>query len=266
MFTVLQRFAWPLFFCLLCWATPGLASGGGYRPPQDTPLLGIRILHALPHDPLAFTQGLCMHDGKIYESTGRYGESELRVLDAASGKLLRRRALPNDLFGEGLTLVGQRLLQLTWRSGRVLFWQAPSLERMGEARLPGDSWGLAAGPDLLYRSDGSATLQRLRPHDLQPAGSLTVHDQGHEVRQLNELEWVNGRLVANIWFEDVLAVIDPVTGQVQAWVDLSPLRPLLWPDAGVANGTAWDGRNLYVTGKNWNKLFVLRIPNAPWDP
>lgn len=239
------------------------------EPAPGVPLLGIEILKSLPHDPLAFTQGLAWQDGLLYESTGRYGESELRVVRPGDGKPQQRRALPADVFGEGLTLDGPRIIQLTWKSGRILLWDAQTLGRAGEVSTGREAWGLARSGNTLYCSDGSERILLLDSKTFSIQGSIEVREPGENspgrrVDRLNELEWVQGWLVANVWFEDALAVIAPDSGLVRAWIDLSRLRPRLGPGAGVANGVAWDGAHLLVTGKNWDQLFVLEVPGAPW--
>ncbi|MGE4293858.1 MAG: glutaminyl-peptide cyclotransferase [Desulfovibrio sp.] len=244
------------------------ARGLAASPPSaaSPPLLRVRVVRALPHDPAAFTQGFFIRNGLFYESLGRYGQSELRVVDPESGRVLRSRALPDDLFGEGLAPAGARIIQLTWKSGRALLWDARTLGRAGEAPLGREAWGLAAGPGVLYLSDGTERIARLSPVSMAETGSLTVYEGDRPVRQLNELEFVQGFLLANIWFEDQIAVIDPESGRVAAWIDLTPLRRSLGPDSGVANGIAWDGERLFVTGKNWDKVFEIEVPDAPWTP
>ncbi|MEF2144088.1 MAG: glutaminyl-peptide cyclotransferase [Desulfovibrionaceae bacterium] len=236
----------------------------------DAPLLPVRAVRALPHDTAAFTQGFLLHDGLFYESTGHYGESELREVQPETGAVLRSRNLDANLFGEGLALVGDNLLQLTWKSGRALLWDIQRFSAAGELRLGREAWGLAATRDQLFLSDGSAQIRMFAPGDLRPLGEFTVVDNARPVAQLNELEIVQDWLLANIWFEDKVAVVSLAgqdQGKVVAWLDLSPLRKLLLQEAGVANGLAWDEANkrLYVTGKNWDRVFELSVPGAPWE-
>lgn len=268
-----QHFAilWATLFCLLVPILQASAFGGhGYASeisshrPVATPQLKLHIVRSLPHDPGAFTQGFFVADGYFYESTGRYGESELRKIELESGRVVQRRPLPEDLFGEGLALSGSRIIQLTWKSGRALLWDLRTLGRAGEAQLDREAWGLASGPKQLYFSDGSERISLLEPESMQFIGEIVVHDGQKAVSQLNELEYVRGFLLANIWFEDLIAVIEPESGQVIAWIDLSPLRKRLESGAGVANGIAWDGERLYVTGKNWDAVFEIDVLQAPW--
>ncbi|WP_022660359.1 glutaminyl-peptide cyclotransferase [Paucidesulfovibrio longus] len=256
-----------LLLCACIAAAPAAARGPAVNAPRRPilALLGLRVVQALPHDPEAFTQGFYAKDGLFYESIGHYGASELRVVEPKSGRVLRRRRLPDDLFGEGLAPAGPKIIQLTWKSGRALLWDGRTLGRAGEANLGREAWGLAAGPETLYLSDGSERISLLSPTSMAETGSIVVRDGTKAVSQLNELEYVRGYLLANIWFEDSIAVIEPETGRVSAWIDLAPLRPLLGPDAGVANGIAWDGERLYVTGKNWDKVFEIEVPDAPWE-
>jgi glutamine cyclotransferase len=236
------------------------------------PLLRLRVLRRLPHDPEAFTEGLALKDGALYESTGLYGASSVRRLDPESGRVLARADLPPRLFGEGLALCPEgpgaknpRLIQLTWREGLILTYDRDSLRATDQARLRGQGWGLACRGHELVMSDGSPTLRWLDAGTLRETGrTLRVTDAGRPVERLNELEWVNGWLVANIWEEDRAAVIDPHTGRVAAWLDLAGLRPRLRPAAETPNGVAYDAASgpgeLMLTGKRWDVLFVVELP------
>ncbi|MGE4264989.1 MAG: glutaminyl-peptide cyclotransferase [Desulfovibrio sp.] len=238
------------------------------------------ILARLPHHADAFTQGLLLHQGSLYESTGLYGQSSLRKTDPATGRTIARRDLPRRLFGEGLALCGtapQRLVQLTWREGVILVYDPASLRRTGEARLRGQGWGLACQGAELVLSDGTDTLRFLDAKSLAETGETRrVRDGARPVERLNELEWVNGWLVANIWKEDRLAVIRPGGGdgiwRVALWLDLAPLRRELSARAESANGVAFDpagdgGKGaLYLTGKRWDTLFVVALPTLMREP
>ena len=236
------------------------------------PSLIPRVLKRLHHDASAFTQGLIFHQGQLLESTGLYGQSSLRRTDPETGRVLVQTRLPDALFGEGLALCparpGQpaRLVQLTWREGQILTYDPATLRELGRHRLPGEGWGLTWDGSRLILSDGTDTLRLLAPDDFAQLGRLKVRDAGAPVRALNELEWVQGWLLANVWEQDRIAVIRPPgvhgQGQVAAWLDLSALRRELGPGAEVANGVAFDpqARALYVTGKRWDTVFVLALP------
>lgn len=269
----LRRAAGLALLIPLALLAPLAGPATGAETAAPAPTWAVRALSRLPHDAQAFTQGLLLHDGALYESTGLYGQSSLRRLDPESGRVLARQNLPARLFGEGLALCpaapgrAARLAQLTWREGRILTAEPATLRPLGEHRLRGQGWGLAERHGELALSDGTDSLRFLSCRDLEETGRvLRVRDGGLPVARLNELEWVNGWLLANIWQEDRVAVIDPRDGRVALWLDLSPLRRELSPGAEAANGIAFDpagdgGRGtLYLTGKRWETLFVAPLP------
>ena len=220
-----------------------------------------------PHDPRAFTQGLLMADGVLYESTGRYRQSSLRRVDVASGEVLARRKLPPELFGEGLALMGERLIQLTWREEQALVYRRDDLARLETIPYAGEGWGLASHGDQLVFSDGSATLRFLDPETFTPLRNLTVTDGGRPVERLNELEVIDGMIWANILGSDRIALIDPADGAVRRWLDLRTLRGSgsAWRRARDLNGIAFDpaSGHVYVTGKFWPVLYELRVRDVP---
>ena len=223
----------------------------------------VRVVARYPHDREAFTQGLLWHDGKLYESTGLYGESSLRRVDLETGKVEARAPLQRTLFGEGLALVGDDLVQLTWREGRALRWSRAGLAQVGESRYDGEGWGLTFDGKQLIQSDGSARLTFRDPATFAVARTLEVTDAGHPVSLLNELELADGALYANIWTTDEIVRIDPKTGQVSARIDASPLREELMgqgiADDAVLNGIAWrpETKTFLLTGKLWPTLFEV---------
>ncbi|RMD69804.1 MAG: glutaminyl-peptide cyclotransferase [Gammaproteobacteria bacterium] len=227
---------------------------------QAAPTLGYRVVHAYPHDPGAFTQGLVYHQGLLYESTGLYGRSSLRQVILETGEVIRERRLPGHLFGEGLALCGDRLIQLTWRAGVGFVYDKRTFEPIAEFRYSGEGWGLACQGRQLVMSDGSATLRFLDPETFAVVGKVEVRDGASPVEHINELEFVEGRLWANIWPSRRIAVIDPATGKVEAWIDFGDLLPAA---KGAMNGIAYDGKGkrLLVTGKLWPRLFEI----APAD-
>lgn len=237
-----------------------LLAGAAVAAPA--PEIAWRLVASHPHDNGAFTQGLLWHDGALFESTGLYGHSQLRRVDPHSGRVLARRRLAADLFGEGLALAGAHLYQLTWRSGRGFVYRASDLEPVREFRYRGEGWGLAFDGRRLFMSDGSATLRVVEPEGFREVAQLRVHDDGAPVPLLNELEFVEGHLYANVWRSDRIARIDPKSGRVTGWLDLSGLLSPLWSaSVDVLNGIAWDlaQRRLWVTGKLWPRIFVLEI-------
>jgi glutamine cyclotransferase len=174
------------------------------------------------------------------------------------------RQLPKTLFGEGITRLDGRIYQLTWRENMNLIWSEKTLEPLGEFKLTGEGWGLCNDGRSLIISDGSATLRWLDPEDFSEQRSVTVTYNGQPLPQLNELEWVNGSILANVWLSDVVVAIDPDSGIVEGLLDLGGLLPERErrPDTDVLNGIAWDGRSqtLWVTGKHWPWLYQLRVP------
>lgn len=228
---------------------------------NDTVRHGYRVISEYPHDPKAFTQGLVYYRGFLYESTGLYGASSIRKVDLKTGRVVAKRALSKRYFGEGLTVAGDRLVQLTWREGTGFVYDPESLELIGRFHYPIEGWGLAYDGAWLLMSDGSAQLYRLDPETFGIVGKLEVRDARGPVSLLNELEFVDGFIYANIWQQDRIAKIDPVSGQVVAWIEMHGLRANGAPGAGVLNGIAFDsskGRFL-VTGKLWPKLFAIDI-------
>jgi glutaminyl-peptide cyclotransferase len=229
--------------------------------------VGYSVTAVLPHDPAAFTQGLLFSSGHLYESTGLNGRSTLRKVDPATGRVLARVDLAPDEFGEGLALWGGQLFQLTWRNNRVHVYDAATLERVRTLPLEGEGWGMAATPFGLATSDGSSVLTWRDPATMKALRRVAVTDQGRPVVRLNELEWVEGYLLANVWHEDRIAVITAATGAVAAWIDCAPLRARLGPLPPEAdlNGVAWDParKRLYVTGKLWPALFELTLEGLP---
>ena len=222
-----------------------------------------RVIAQFPHDPLAFTQGLLISDGAIYESTGGYGSSSIRIVHLESGRVLRRQRLPDNRFGEGLALGRKRLYQLTWKAGTAFVRDPDTLDTVAEFRYSGEGWGLAAMGDELVMSDGSAELRFLDAGNFAERRRIEVRDGESPVIGLNELEEVEGDLYANVWPTDRIAIIEPADGRVRGWLDLSGILPLVMrgPRTDVLNGIAYDpdsGR-LFVTGKNWPRLFEIEV-------
>ncbi len=250
-----------LLILLATWMEPALAANE--EPAAASVRYTYRVIASHPHDPEAFTQGLLFADGQLYESTGGYGQSSLRIVDLASGRVLRERQLPDNRFGEGLALSGGRLHQLTWKAGDGFIHDATTLASIGEFRYGGEGWGLAASADSLVMSDGSAELRFLDPATLTEVRRLQVRNGTEPVVGLNELEFVEGDLYANVWPSDRIAIINPANGQVRGWLDLTGLLPLVFrtPRTDVLNGIAYDdaGKRLFVTGKHWPRLFQIEV-------
>lgn len=241
-------------------AAPAPASGAA-RP--STPLYTCRIVNTYPHDSQAFTQGLVFDNGILYESTGLLGRSSVRKVDLKTGAVLQIHRLPAQLFGEGITVFGERLIQLTWQTGVGLVYDKRSFRLLEEFRYQGEGWGLTHDGKRLIMSDGTATLRFLHPDTYGEVGRITVFDGNGPVAGLNELEYVRGEVYANVWPTSRIIRIDPATGRILAWLDLDTVlrrNAAFNPDA-VLNGIAYDprGDRLFVTGKLWPNLYEIRV-------
>lgn len=226
------------------------------------PVERAEIVRAFPHDASAFTEGLLYLDGKLYESTGMEGRSSIREVRLEDGKVLRQAVIPPQYFGEGLVNWGDRLISVTWRHGVGFIWDRATFRRIGTWRYPGEGWGMTQNGREIVMSDGTPQLRFLDPGSLKELRRVTVTANGGRVSRVNELEWVKGDVLANIWQTDRIARIDPASGRVKAWIDLSSVVARV-PRRGlddVPNGIAYDGKGdrLFVTGKNWPWLFEIR--------
>ena len=224
---------------------------------EGTPVEVWKVVRTFPHDSDAYTQGLLWHDGRLYESTGQHGKSGVRVVELATGKVLRRTDMDEKFFGEGIALADGRIYQVTWQAAQGFVYDAESLKRVSEFGYEGEGWGLTTAPDgRIVMSDGTARLRWMKPEGFAETGAVVVHDGARAVSLLNELEWVRGEIWANVWKRDRIACIDPKSGRVRRWIDLSgEARRVRAADARaeVLNGIAWDaeGNRVFVTGKNW---------------
>lgn len=243
----------PVAYCLL----PVCASA-------QPAVYDYEIVKVYPHDPDAFTQGLFFLDGHLYESTGLKGRSSLRKVALETGEVLRKYDLPANLFGEGATNWKDRIVQVTWRSQVGFVYDLTSFEQKRKFTYPGEGWGLAQDGRRLIMSDGTADLRFLDPKSLKETGRVSVTHRGKPVARLNELEYVDGEVYANIWQSDLIVRIDPESGAVNGVVDLRGLRARLsggGPGPDVLNGIAYDNAagRLFVTGKLWPNLFEIRL-------
>ena len=234
------------------------------QQPSEIPTYSYRVVHSFPHDPDAYTQGLLYDNGFLYESTGQYGQSSLRKVELETGTVVQLHQLDDHFFAEGLALFGNRLLQLTWRANKGFAYRLDSFEPLAEFAYPTEGWGLTYDGELLVMSDGSATLYFRDPFTFAEVGRIAVVAQSRPVSQLNELEWIAGEVFANIWQTDTIARIDPATGQVAGWIDLTGLlsnEDRRGSNAEVLNGIAYDseGERLFVTGKRWPKLYQIEL-------
>lgn len=238
----------------------GLLALAGTPAHADTPWT---LVATYPHDPAAFTEGLFLHDGALYESTGREGESDIRKVDLKSGKVMQRRTLEARYFGEGIVNWRDRIVSLTWRHRQGFIWTLPDFKPAGDFRYEGEGWGLTQDGRSLIMSDGTAQLRFLDPDKLVEQRRITVTWNGRPVDRLNELEYVRGEIWANIWYDTKIARIDPATGAVKDWIDIAPLMKAAKVNdmEAVANGIAYDaGKDrVFVTGKYWPRLFEIKV-------
>jgi glutamine cyclotransferase len=244
-----------LFLAAILWAMSARAA---------TPEYGYRVVHVYPHDRTAFTEGLFYLDGYLYESTGLEGRSSIRKERLETGEVLQSRAIPPQYFGEGIVNWKDRLIELTWRSHVGFVYDLATLAPFAQFQYPGEGWALTRDDHRLIMSDGTSELRFLDPDTLKELGRVRVTDDGHPVDQLNELEYVKGEVFANIWQTNRIARIDPKTGTVVGWIDLSGLlsdEDQKAAPVDVLNGVAYDpkGDRLFVTGKLWPKLFEIKL-------
>jgi glutamine cyclotransferase len=234
-------------------------------PPGEgaVPVYSYNVVGVFPHDPDAWTQGLVVENGKLLEGTGRHGQSSLRSVDLETGEVLQFLALPAQYYGEGITSLDGRIIQLTWRSQVGFVYDTETFELLDTFRYTTEGWGLTHDGTRLIMSDGTSTLRFLDPETFEETGKIDVHNRYGPIPQLNELEYVEGEVWANVWYTDVIARIDPSSGRVVGWIDL---QGLLDPQdressADILNGIAYDAEagRLFVTGKLWPKLFEIEL-------
>ena len=224
---------------------------------------GYEVVHAYPHDTGAFTQGLIFVDGKLYEGTGQEGRSSLREVDLQSGRVLKKVDVPEPFFAEGITLLHGKIYQLTWQHQIGFIYNAQTLQKSGEFNSPGEGWGITNDGNSLIISDGSNRLRFLDPDSFRVTKTIAVTDGQTPINELNELEYVNGEIYANIWHDQRIVTIDPQNGRVTGWIDLSGLlQPgAVTDEEAVLNGIAYDqaSNRLFVTGKLWPQLFEIKV-------
>jgi glutamine cyclotransferase len=233
------------------------------QAPAPVPVHGVEIRATLPHDPQAYTQGLFFADGQLYESTGMLGQSTIRKVRLNDGKVLQSATIPADQFGEGSTAWGKQIVSLTWQHGIGYRWDRATFRQLGSFRYSGEGWGLTGDGRSLIMSDGTAALRFLDPATFKEQRRINVTAAGRPVTQLNELEYLNGEIWANIWKSNRIARIDPASGRVKSWVDLTALARMQ-PNSdidNVLNGIAYEPRSkrLFVTGKRWSRLYEIRL-------
>lgn len=237
--------------------------------PQKTgqiPVLTVKLVRTYPHDPHAFTQGLEYYGGYLYESTGIAGQSTLRKVALETGEVLQKVSLPSQYFGEGLTIFHGKIYQLTWLSKKGFVYDLRSFRQVGEFPYDTEGWGLTHDDRSLIMSDGTNKIRYVDPVSFGVTRTIELYAGGEGVVNLNELEYVKGEIFANIWHSPRIARIDASSGQVLAWIDLTSIvSKEHHSDEAVLNGIAYDkaGDRLFVTGKNWSKLFEIKVEGGP---
>jgi glutamine cyclotransferase len=253
-----------IFSYLAPLAVLSMAQAAPVAPPKvQTPVYSYQIVQTYPHDPAAFTQGLLYLDGHLYESTGHVGQSTLRRVDLANGRVLKSVKIPLPHFGEGIVNWGSQILSITWQSGLGFRWDRESFRKLGEFRYPGEGWGLTQNGRDIIMSDGTPELRFLDPATFAERKRITVTFNGRPVANLNELEWVKGQIFANVWQTEFIARIDPASGNVVGLIDLRGLQAKAGRSGidDVLNGIAYDakGDRLFVTGKRWPSLYEIKL-------
>jgi glutamine cyclotransferase len=230
---------------------------------EDVPTYSYKIKNSWPHDSRAYTQGLIFHDGVLWESTGQYGESSLRKVELKTGKVIKQISVPRNYFAEGMTVFHNKVFQLTWQEHKGFIYDPDTFQKQGEFTYTGEGWGLTHDDESLIMSDGTDKIRFLDASTLRTTRTISVTDRGEPVHELNELEYIKGEIYANVYQTDRIARIEPKTGKILGWIDLTGLLAVTDRTGGedVLNGIAYDskGRRLFVTGKMWPKLFEIEI-------
>ena len=257
-----------LLVCCLSGFSCNSGSGSSSNPPTNNPdgkppVYAHEVVRSYPHKTDAYTQGLEYRDGKLFESTGREGESSLRLVSLDNGQVLDKVDVPIPYFAEGMTLLNGKVYQLTWQHQVGFIYDATSLSKIGQFNYGGEGWGLTNDGQSLILSDGTNQIRFLDPGTFKVTKTIAVSDGNRPVDKLNELEYVNGEIYSNVWHQDVIAIINPQSGRVTGWIDLKGLLApgeVSDPEA-VLNGIAYDAgsQRIFVTGKLWPKLFEIRI-------
>ena len=246
--------------------TPMANIAGFHQSKAAAPVAGYRVVNVYPHDRRAFTQGLEYVDGVLYEGTGQNGQSGIRKVKLETGEVLQHQPLDAKYFGEGITVWKDTIVQLTWQAETGFVYDKTTFKQTRTFSYPGEGWGLTHDGTRLIMSDGSAAIRFLDPSSFQETGRVTVRDKGVAIAKLNELEFVKGEILANVWQTSRIARISPKTGDVLGWIDLTGLLdPREAVGTDVLNGIAYDakGDRLFVTGKWWPKLFEIKVTPPP---
>jgi glutaminyl-peptide cyclotransferase len=229
---------------------------------QTAPVYGYKVVKSYPHDHAAFTQGLQYLDGKFFEGTGLNGRSSIRRVDVATGHVEQKQGVSRDFFGEGITVFGNQLFELTWQSNIAFVYDKATFKQIKTYPYKGEGWGLTTDGKRLIFSDGSHYLRFIDPATFQETGRIAVTDAGKPIDNLNELEYIKGEVWANVWQTNRIARIDPKTGYVNSWIDMTGvLSAADSADVDVLNGIAYDekGDRIFITGKLWPRIFEIKV-------
>jgi glutaminyl-peptide cyclotransferase len=255
------RIKW-LAACALAAIAVGAAAWAQLHGRSAPAVAGFKVVAVYPHDPNAFTQGLAIAGGQLYEGTGLYGQSTIRKVDLTTGRVEKQRPINATYFGEGIAILGDHLYELTWQNGLGIVYDLATFTQQRTFQYTGEGWGLTQDGKQLILSDGTAKLRFLDPQTFAVVREIEVRDHGQPVTKLNELEYVDGEIWSNVWYDDRIARISPATGEVLGWIDLAALYPKSARSSeAVLNGIAYDAaaKRLFVTGKNWPQLYEIEI-------
>jgi len=243
--------------------TPARSARQESEQTDEVPIYTYEVINSWPHLSSHFTQGLVYHEDHLYESTGQYGSSLLCRLDLKSGKVEKKVDVDRKYFAEGMTILGDKIFQLTWQAHKGFIYDLKNFDRLGEFVYEGEGWGLTNDGYSLIMSDGTNKLRFLDPLSFRVLRTIEVYDHGQPLLELNELEYIKGEIYANIWHSDRIVRIDPASGKILAWIDLTGLRKPedASDEDNVLNGIAYDEKKdrLFVTGKRWSKLYEIRL-------
>lgn len=257
---------WALVVVVSGIGLAGLTAANPFRQVPKGSVSGARVIAEYPHDATAFTQGLVFVDDRLYEGTGKKGESSLRRIDLKTGTIEKFVPLDSTYFGEGITILDGRIYQLTWQNRIGVIYDQKTFRAVSTFRYTGEGWGLTHDGEQLILSDGTSTLRFIDPNSFEVTKRLNVRSGRNKIEKLNELEFMKGEILANVWYEDRIARISPKTGEVLGWIDLSHLYPARSRPSkeDVLNGIAYDELNnrLLVTGKNWPKIYEIEITDS----
>jgi glutamine cyclotransferase len=233
-----------------------------------TPAYDFEVVNVYAHNPHAFTEGFIYQDGAIYESDGLYSQSKLKKFDLESGKILQHISLPDKYFAEGITIIGNHLYQLTYQSQTGFVYDKNTFQVENSFHYPSEGWGLTTDGNELIMSDGSSTLSFIDPQTFKVTHTVSVKDHKQPINHLNELEYINGKIYANIFPTDIIAIISPTDGVITGWINIQKLNPC--PECEGAdqcsNGIAYDAQNqtILVTGKNWPHIYAIRLKKGEY--